>query len=829
MTTEHLPPSWNQLEGSKDRRNAWLSWLCALTAVLAPGSLGTLGSATRVLGSDANPADDPARVFFARHCQSCHTGPKARGHFRLEDLGPDFSDRANRERWLAVLDQIKTGTMPPKEKPRPPSHDVQVAANWIRGQVEKATIASRSTQGRVALRRLTRAEYENTVRDLLGVEVDLKDLLPADPATNGFDNRAETQHVSSFLMEQYLEAADCVLDAAIANKARPQTVKRRLSIKDERTVKPKGSVYRHVDDGVAIFSSWVSANIQVTLWNFRTRERGKYRFRISGYAYQTQKPVTFHVMAGTLTEATQQYLVGYYEVPPEKPTVVEFVERLETNNTIRIVVDGLGVTPPTVEKIGAENYKGPGLNVQWVEIEGPLLDSWPPPSHRRLFGDLAQAPAPTPDNRDRREVVSKEPLVDAERLLRSFLRRAYRRAVTEEDVKPILARVKAKLDARFSFEQAMRVGLKSVLVSPQFLFLHEKPGRLDDFALANRLSYFLWSSMPDEELLTLAEQGKLNQPDTLRRQVERLLRDPRATAFTENFVGQWLNLGAIDATAPDPTLYPEHDDILKVAMVKEPLLFFNEVLKNDLSLTHFVAADFSMLNGRLARHYGIPNVTGLEFRKVVLPKDSHRGGVLTMASVLKVTANGTTTSPVLRGAWVLDRILGTPPPKPTVDVEAVEPDIRGATTIREQLAKHRQRAECGSCHAKIDPPGFALESFDVIGGWRDYYRSVGKGDPVVVNSRTMRYRKGPSVDAADVLPDGQRFRNIDEYKQLLLKDKDQLARALAEKLLSYATGGTPARSDQPEIEAIVARIRSKDYGLRSLVHEIVQTKAFQYK
>jgi hypothetical protein len=409
------------------------------------------------------------------------------------------------------------------------------------------------------------------------------------------------------------------------------------------------------------------------------------------------------------------------------------------------------------------------------------------------------------------------------------MRRAYRRPVTDEDVKPVLARVKAKLDAKFSFEQAMRVGLKSVLVSSQFLFLREKPGKLDDFALASRLSYFLWSSMPDEELLTLAEQGKLNQPETLRGQVERMLREPKAAAFTENFVGQWLNLRAIDATAPDPTLYPEYDDILKTAMVKETLLFFDEVLKNDLSLTNFVASDFSMLNGRLAKHYGIPDVTGMAFRKVPLPEGSHRGGVLTMASVLKVTANGTTTSPVLRGAWVLDRILGTPPPKPTVDVEAVEPDIRGATTIREQLAKHRQRAECASCHTKIDPPGFALESYDVIGGWRDYYRSVGKGEPAVVKGRTMRYRKGPTVDAADVLPDGQRFRDIDEFKQLLLTDKDQLARALAEKLLSYGTGGTPSKSDQPEIEAIVTRVRPKGYGFRTLVHEIVQSKVFQQK
>lgn len=335
--------------------------------------------------------------------------------------------------------------------------------------------------------------------------------------------------------------------------------------------------------------------------------------------------------------------------------------------------------------------------------------------------------------------------------------------------------------------------------------------------------------MPDDELLQLAEKGKLRQGDTLRAQVERMLKDPKAKAFTENFAGQWLSLRAIDSTMPERMLYPEYDDILKVSMVKETLLFFDEVLQHDLSLTNFVASDFSMLNGRLAKHYGIPDVDGLEFRKVSLPPESHRGGVMTMAAVLKVTANGTTTSPILRGAWVLDRILGTPPPKPTVDVEAVEPDIRGATTIRDQLAKHRQIGECASCHVKIDPPGFALENFDVIGGWRDHYRKINEGEPVTINGRRVRYLNGPPVDAADVLPDGRRFQNIDEYKQLLLNDKDQLTRALAEKLLSYATGAAPTSTDAPQIDAIVAKVREKNYGFRSLLHEIVQSALFQNK
>jgi hypothetical protein len=401
--------------------------------------------------------------------------------------------------------------------------------------------------------------------------------------------------------------------------------------------------------------------------------------------------------------------------------------------------------------------------------------------------------------------------------------------LTDDDVRPFIGVVEAQLAEKHSFEQAIRVGLAAVLVSPEFLFLREEPGALDDFALASRLSYFLWSTMPDQELLTLAEQRKLGQPDTLRVQVERMLNDPKATALTENFVGQWLGLRDIDFTLPSHILYPEFDDMLKVSMLRETELFFAEVLKNDLSLTNFVASDFTMLNGRLAKHYGIPGVEGWEFRKVPLPPDSHRGGVLTMASVLKVTANGTNTSPVTRGVWVLERILGTPPPRPPENVAALEPDIRGATTIREQLAKHRQIASCASCHVRIDPPGFALESFDVIGGWRDYYRTSGNGKPVILEGRTMPYLEGPKVDPADALPDGRHFSNIDELKQLLLEDKDQIARALTKKLVTYATGGAHEAADQPKIDAIVDKVRDKNYGFRCLIHEIVESELFRTK
>jgi hypothetical protein len=776
-------------------------------------------------------ADHPAAELFAAHCQKCHEGDKPKGDFRIADLSPDFSDESSRERWLAVLDQLQSGDMPPENKPRPSDDDLKAAMDWIGRQAGTAEAERRAKEGRVVMRRLNRAEYANTVRDLLGVEVDLADLLPPDISTSGFDNSAEAMHTSSYLLRSYLDAADRVLDEAIANEPRPYQIKRVFDIREEKSVKPKGSVYRHTDDGVAIFAVWESANIRVTMWNFRSHVRGKYRFRISGYGYQSEgKPVNFHVNAGTLKEVTEERLIDYFAVPADKPTVIEFTEQLEPENRIRIIADGLPALPPAVEKVGAENYKGPGLVIQWVEVEGPLLESWPPPSHVAIFGNLKQEPLPGASDAKRLEVVSPQPMEDADRILRSFARRAFRRPVSDADIAPFLARVEARLTEGYSFEQAMRVGLKAVLVSPSFLFFREKAATgLDDFALASRLSYFLWSSMPDETLFRLAEAGKLREPAVLREQVDGMLNDPKAKAFTENFTGQWLSLRAIDATSPDRMLYPEYDDILKTASLKETKLFFDEVLKHDLSLTNFVSSDFTFLNARLAKHYGIPGVEGAEMRRVVLPPGSRRGGVLTMASVLKVTANGTTTSPVLRGAWVLERILGTPPPKPPVDVEAIEPDIRGATTIREQLEKHRSVESCASCHREIDPPGFALESFDVIGGWRDHYRSLGNGEAREVNGRRVRFWPGPPVVPGDVTPEGRPFKDIDEYKQLLLADRDQLARSLAEKLLAYGTGAAPEAVDRPEIDRIVGEIRGKDYGFRSLIHEIAQSPLFQSK
>jgi cytochrome c553 len=786
--------------------------------------------------ADATPFEDQFRPLLAKYCVACHGADEPKAKLRLDNLTPDLADAATRKKWSAVVERLRAGEMPPKDQPRPPHQDVQQLTDWLAPRIAAADAAARAAQGRVVLRRLNRVEYENTINDLLGITISLKEQLPTDGSADGFDNAAAANHTSSFLMEKYLEAADAALNMAITNRPKPPTsTTKRHSLKDGHPVRnTTENVYRFLDNGeVVCFCSSEWHNVGAT--QFYPSEAGNYRFRISASSIQSDgQPVTFRVTTSGTRLTGKSGLVGYFDAPPDKPTVFEFVRYMEPRTTITILPYGLAGAN-TVNMVGGEYWNGPGLAVQYIDVEGPLNETWPPESHRRIFGDLPQKKFPIYNFSDRVEVVSDEPLIDAERILTTFTRRAFRRAVTADDVAPFVEIVKAKQAGGYTFEQAMRAALKGVLISPEFLFLREKPGRLDDFALACRLSYFLWSTMPDEELLDLAARGALTQQKSgspLYDQVERMLNHPKAQQFTENFVGQWLGLRDIDATEPSHLVYPEFDHLLKVSMIHETELFFDEVLKHDLSVTNFVASDFAMLNGRLGKHYGIPGLTGWEFHKTPLPPNSHRGGVITMASIMKVTANGTSTSPVMRGAWVLDRILGTPPAPPPEGVSAIDPDIRGATTIREQLAKHRNSPACASCHSKIDPPGFALESFDCIGGWREKYRISGwrrDAEEVVLDGRKMHYYRGPRVDPSSVTEDGQPFQNIDEFRRLLLRDKDQLARSLATKLVTYSTGGAPTKPDRPEIEAIVTRVRAKNYGFRSLIHEVVQSSLFQTK
>ncbi|HSJ01744.1 MAG TPA: DUF1592 domain-containing protein, partial [Verrucomicrobium sp.] len=363
------------------------------------------------------------------------------------------------------------------------------------------------------------------------------------------------------------------------------------------------------------------------------------------------------------------------------------------------------------------------------------------------------------------------------------------------------------------------------------LYLIEPPWPLDNPALATRLAYFLWNAAPDARLVSLAGDGSLRRPEILRAEVERLLQDPKSQRFVEDFLGQWLKLRSIAANDPDKQLYPEFSSYLQDCMVAESRAYFRELLDRNLDAAHLIRSDFAMLNEKLAVHYGVPGLTGSQIRRVALPPDCPRGGFLTQAAVLKVTANGTTTSPVPRGAFVMARLLGQPPDPPPPNTPAVEPDVRGASTIREQLDLHRNNASCASCHAKIDPPGFALESFDVIGGFRTRYRSLGEGergprgsiDPLIGVAFTV----GPPVDPSGTLPDGRKFAGIREFQENLTAHPEPLLRNLAQQLTIYATGRDIAFTDREQINALVQRTLEQGGGIRTLVHELVLSPLFQ--
>ncbi len=433
------------------------------------------------------------------------------------------------------------------------------------------------------------------------------------------------------------------------------------------------------------------------------------------------------------------------------------------------------------------------------------------------------------------EVESAHPMQDAERLLRGFLGKVYRRPAQEADVALFLDLIKSRLDAGVGFASAMLTGYTAVLASPEFLFLDEKPGRLDGTALATRLALFLWNSVPDAALRARGERGELDRPEILRAEVDRMLADPRSQRFVNGFLDYWLELRRIEDTSPSTTLYNDYylDDALVEAALAETRLFFTELVARDLPARNVVDSDFTYANGRLATHYDLPGIEGYAMRRVDLPKDSVRGGFMTQASILKVTANGTTTSPILRGKWISERIMGFEIAPPPPGVPAVEPDIRGAVTIRQQLDQHRADASCAACHRNIDPPGFALESFDVMGGWRDRYRAESKLVPpapgVGKNGWPFAFHYAQPVDPSGQLADGRSFQDVRGLKKLLLADETQIARNLANHLTVYATGARMRFSDRAKVEQIVAACAANHYGARSLIHELVQSDLFRSK
>lgn len=684
-------------------------------------------------------------------------------------------------------------------------------------------------------------------------------------------------------------------------------------------------------------------------------------------------------------------VIGFFDAPSLQPKEHEFRIWLNPGERVSFHAMTLPATGArnSGQNEGIRSYEGPGVAFDWFEVEGPLVEQWPPASQRRLFGEIPinayprplQAGLPTvepgksvavtsdnwkgagqtisgarllnlagtsttrvncaspgqyeiavtayetpagdepakmriwvdgrplpramfnvaarrdapkmfsavlqldsagpveigiefvndffnesdsdPSRRDRNlyitavavsglqsvgsssnDAVARKDAPDVRELLARFADRAFRRPVERAEIEPYAVIVETQLQQGMSFEESMLAGYKALLCAPDFLFIGLEGSTQPAYALASRLSYFLWNSLPDDALFALANSGELQRPAVLQAQVERMLNDPRSDRFVEHFLDEWLEMKKIDFTTPDPQLYPEFDPWLRDSMLAETRAYFRKLLTEDRGVDHLIASDFVVINQRLAELYGIRGVNGADFRSVPVPAESHRGGFLTQAAVLKVTANGTATSPVLRGVWVIERLLGIPRQPPPPNVPAVEPDATGAVTIRQMIEQHRADPACASCHAKMDPPGMALESFDVIGGFRDRYRLAGqpkrvrKGKEVteepsveVVSDagrrNRIKLRLGSEVDCSGELADGRKFDDVDGLRRLLLADEQQLARNLVRQLTIYATGAGIGFSDRDEIEAIVSKTKTQQHGVRSLVHAVVASPIFR--
>lgn len=869
----------------------------------------------------------PLDPFFTRHCFGCHSGADAEAKLDLEALPRDFSDPATLKVFTHVHDRIVSGEMPPATEERPDKAELAAVAQWLGHELATANAARIARDGRIRMRRMTRAEFQNTLQDLLALpRLEIKALLPPDGEVAGFTKVADGLELSPVHLAAYAAAAEEALTRAIATRNTPPPVVTRriypaglfkfggnlvqgnfVLLKDgqpdpalpirggydeiewyisapdsDADLDERKQVFK--DNDVARSQSSVGllvpnlAGYEAAL-NVAPVYPGEYQMRLSLWGFHWNQGMVEPVPASQAAvlrgheEGKQQEggrLLATLTAPSLAARDHEIVAWLDAHESI--VLDPISIPwrGLQVRQIGGRTAKhvGPGVALDWFEIEGPIHKSWPPASHQRLFGDLpiavwpADATAvpplrepvrstpgyfpnqhvdiPPEERKPPLETVhSTDPENDARHLLARFLPQAWRRPIAPDEVEPYVALVSERLADGDCFEDAMRRAYVAVLTSPEFLFLPAdvpdasveeataaKPAPL--LSLATRLSYWLWNGPPDADLLAAAHDGSLADPAVLHAQIDRLLADPKSDRFIADFLDQWLELDRIDETTPDSRLYPEFSPLLQEGMLTETRAFLRELIDRDLPITTLIDADFTMLTQRLAEHYGIEGVDGVDVRRVLLPPESHRGGLLTQASILKLTANGTTTSPVKRGVWINDRLFDSPPPPPP-PVPAVEPDTRGATTIREQLAKHRSDTSCAACHASIDPPGFALESFDPVGGFRERYRSIGKGDVPPEKGQTswlVNYRLGPPVDPSGTLPDGRSFGDIDDLRQILAADPERLARAFVRHLSRYATGTDPSFADRQKIDKIVRQTAATRYGLRSLIYALAEGPLF---
>ena len=733
---------------------------------------------------------DKIAPFMQKYCLSCHNGVKAAGGLTLEGYVSEAHARKDRKTWANVQHVLASGDMPPKKKDQPTKDEREFVINWIQKSLTHVDCTAAKDPGRVTLRRLNRSEYNNTLRDLCGVDLKPADEFPADDVGYGFDNIGDVLSLPPVLLEKYLAAADKVLNAALVLPEKvvssKQTFRPQTLLATPRTAKTKDG-----NNNKIIFTTAGTAFLE----KFNFPAEGEYVMRVKGWGTNVggeYPKVVFRVNESDLKTVT-------YEGTPEKPQLHEFRGKV-TAGEKQVKVAFVNPFEDKNESDAAKKFRQFG--VASIEIEGPF-NPVPKPDSASVKLLLVARPTGAADQKQA-----------AERVLSAFARRAYRRPVTASEVARLMKLFDISSQAGEPFEKAIRLPMKAILVSPNFLFMVEEDPKdvagirtVSDLELATRLSYFIWSSMPDEELLRLAERNELRKPGALEAQVTRMIKHPNARSLSENFAGQWLQLRMLKTLTPDKGIYPGYDDTLKAAMIGEAEAFFEHVVKEDRPILDFLDADYTFVNDRLAKHYGLTNVSGSGFRKVKLP-DSRRGGILTMASTLTVTSNPTRTSPVKRGKWVLENILGTPPPPPAPDVPELPATGELKGTLRQQMEQHRANPSCATCHSKLDPLGFGLENFDGIGGWRTVDNKL-------------------PIDSTGVLPDGMKFQGPAELRQVLLKKSDLFRRCFAEKLLTFAAGRGLEYYDKCSIDEIVAKSLLSQNRFSAFVSAVVQSDPFQ--
>jgi mono/diheme cytochrome c family protein len=782
------------------------------------------------------------RPFLASNCFQCHGNEKHKRDLNFESLTSVATLIDDRDRWDDVVMKLRNREMPPDEEPQPPEHQRQAVAGWLAGELARIDRLTPPDPGRVTARRLNRAEYNNTVRDLLGVDIHPADDFPQDDSGYGFDNIADVLSLSPALMEKYLSAADRVARAALFGTPALQPTLTRLRSDGRRNGDARTFPAQYDVTGLSLPNAFHAVH--------RVPADGEYLVRVGlgGVRPAGSDPITVALwiddrqtasivydpetaarfdddrqdFGGQTTQFRVKLTAGDHEVAVAIPRIYEGLpphfggprpaQRPEP--APKVFTPPAGASPERLaqarkrfDETEAELRKIPlnGVRVSSVEVGGPYAQVTGPSaaSVQKIYTCGHRA------GQHQRWCVS--------RILTDLARRAFRRPVAASEVNKYVALAHAAQRDEGSFDEGLAVGIQALLVSPDFLFRIER-GRpaarpaatrlITDHELATRLSYFLWASMPDEALRRVADAGTLREPRVLTAQVRRMLRDPKAHALAEQFGGQWLQFRALESITRNRERFPDFEDYLRLSMRRETEMFVEHVIRDDASILDFLDARYSFMNERLARHYGIDGVSGPEFRRVDL-SGTPRGGVLTQASVLTVSSYATRTSPVLRGKWILENLLNAPPPVPPADVPNLdEAAIGTAASMRQQLEAHRKDPTCASCHRRMDPLGFGLENFDAVGAWRT---TDGKFP----------------IDASGFLPDGDEFHGPDELRAVLKKDHEAFTRCLTSKLLTYALGRGLERYDTRTVRQIADRLPAHDYKFSALVLEIVNSLPFQ--